>query len=404
MCVSPTQLDPETLVACRYCWQCRENRLNDLVGRCIAEQYSSDQTLAVALTYAGDGPETAMLRYADVQKMLKRLRRAGFYVRYIVAGEYGSKKGRAHWHGVLFFSAVHPEKIGPFRVPKIVDDHRKRGPWDVFLPRWANDDKARIAWRPWKHGFAYFQQPNYGGFAYCLKYALKDQSEVSQVVNLAMSKKPALGHHYFMKLAQQHVDQGLAPSSLLYSFDVFDAKGKRRKFLIKGISRENYLQAFEDLWSETHGTPSPITEVMADKWDKEAREWINSTRSDEWHMKDKNQWPKYSAPGEGFLTPPDGRWDFVATSWPASLSHVVPAHLGRVLDGEPLTFTVEAWENLKRGDKAHEAPQISYRVTLEDGEGWLGLETDVEDVTAWAETMTSTSSKSSMEVPYQNPW
>ena len=79
-------------MACRNCRQCRKNRVNDLVGRCIAEQTRSKQTYAITLTYKGDGPGTAYLRYEDVQKFVKRLRSEGYTVRYIVADEYGSVK------------------------------------------------------------------------------------------------------------------------------------------------------------------------------------------------------------------------------------------------------------------------------------------------------------------------
>lgn len=105
MCLSPVQIkytpgdyhgskdEPFTqMVACRTCQLCRSNRVNDLVGRSFAEQCTASASYAVTLTYRGDGPETALLRYRDIQLFLKRLRKDGYTVRYICAGEYGSKK------------------------------------------------------------------------------------------------------------------------------------------------------------------------------------------------------------------------------------------------------------------------------------------------------------------------
>lgn len=92
MCLTPIRLKDNTPVACRYCARCRANRINDLVGRCIAEQAASSATFSVTLTYAGDVPQAAALQYADFQKCLKLLRRHGYSVRYIVAGEFGEKK------------------------------------------------------------------------------------------------------------------------------------------------------------------------------------------------------------------------------------------------------------------------------------------------------------------------
>lgn len=109
MCRTPNKLDDGTEVACRKCWQCKRNRVNDLVGRCIAESRYSAKTYAVTLTYANDaGVNAVTLVYKDVQDFLKRLRKR-YNVRYIVAGEYGTAKGRAHWHIILFFKDQYPE-------------------------------------------------------------------------------------------------------------------------------------------------------------------------------------------------------------------------------------------------------------------------------------------------------
>jgi hypothetical protein len=242
MCIEPSRLKDGTLVACRYCWQCRANRVNDLVGRCIAEQSTSDATLAVTLTYAGDVVNSALLVYPDFQRFMKRLRKAGFNVRYIVAGEYGSKKGRAHWHAILFFKG---------KVP------------DVGL-------NQRLEWEYWPHGFSYFQQPDYRGFKYVLKYTLKDTDAEAHRSHLAMSKKPPLGHEFFMDLANKYVEQHLAPQSPKYSFrDVFDPRGKRREFWLQGRMRELFLEYYLARYKEVRGCEPPFSEFVTaqeDKW------------------------------------------------------------------------------------------------------------------------------------------
>lgn len=297
MCVDPTKLPEGIEVACRYCWQCRANRVNDLVGRCIAEQTTSTETFAVTLTYRGTGPETAMLRYSDFQKCIKLLRRHAFNPRYIVAGEFGSKKGRAHWHAVLFFDAVWVNSktgaYGPARVPQIVRQSpfasvaKVAAGWDIVL-------NQNMHWHPWPHGFAFFQQPDYGGFAYVLKYALKDQDDDVSKGHLAMSKKPPLGHQFFMELADRHVEQGLAPQDLFYSFPhVFDAKRKRRAFLVQGTSRENYLNRFADVWRAVHGTEPPISSELVAHWDKLARAERALLMTDAEWFSARSQWPVY---------------------------------------------------------------------------------------------------------------
>ena len=79
MCIHPTILPEIGPVGCRICWQCLENRKNDYIGRCIAEQEHSDGVLVVSLTYGGgdDNPNAALLVYKDFQDFMKRLRIQG---------------------------------------------------------------------------------------------------------------------------------------------------------------------------------------------------------------------------------------------------------------------------------------------------------------------------------------
>ncbi|TNE66277.1 MAG: hypothetical protein EP336_10395 [Rhodobacteraceae bacterium] len=237
-------------VACRKCWQCRANRVNDLVGRCIAEDQYSTKTLAVTLTYADteeNAAHAATLVYSDFQKFMKRLRFHGYDVRYVVAGEYGSKKARAHWHAILFFRGKHPEV----------------------------EINQRVSWSYWPHGMSYFQEPDYYGFHYILKYVLKDATLTINVGHLGMSKKPPIGHDFFQDRARRYVEQGLAPQSFLYSFDhVFDKKGKRRKFFIQGKTRENFLTTFEHEWRSQYDRDPPFSDILDDYWDAIAREEI----------------------------------------------------------------------------------------------------------------------------------
>ena len=166
MCISPCRLDNNQEVACRMCWQCRKRKVSDYVGRCIAEAKMSNKTLAVTLTYGDDKLKdhekvhAVTLVYKDVQDFLKRLRK-NYKVRYIVTGEYGSAKGRSHWHIILFFKDSYPQVTS----------------------------NKRVDWKYWDKGHSYFQEPDWKGFEYCLKYVLKDQTSRQSDSHLAMSKK-----------------------------------------------------------------------------------------------------------------------------------------------------------------------------------------------------------------------
>ena len=253
MCLSPVQINGSE-VGCRNCWQCKKDRINSLVGRCIAEKMYSKSTLSVTLTYAGgDTHNSTTLVYDDVQLMLKRLRK-DFDVRYIVAGEFGSKKGRAHWHCVLFFKGVKNKKAV---IPDIMD---KRLEWK-YWQKGPKFDRKPI-------GFCYFQKPDWQGLAYALKYAIKDQDQRSVSSHLAMSKKPLLGFEYLRDLAQTHVDHGLPPRSYKYKFnDIKDSKNRIRSFLMTGESRNYFMSEFNERWSLKYGN-EPISELNDQYLDK----------------------------------------------------------------------------------------------------------------------------------------
>ena len=239
MCIAPTKLDDGTEVGCRECWQCRKRRVNDYVGRCIAESKFAKKTYAVTLTYGGDeGVNAVTLIYKDVQDFLKRLRKK-YKCRYIVTGEYGSAKGRSHWHIILFFQDNWPEVTS----------------------------NKRVDWKYWKHGFAYFQEPDWKGFEYCLKYVLKDQTSRQSDSHLAMSKKPPLGHEFFQQLAKQYVEQALVPQTYFYKFgDVRDYKNREKGFMMQGKTRENFMETFINEWEQKY-EHEPLSEIVNDYYD-----------------------------------------------------------------------------------------------------------------------------------------
>ena len=237
-------MDNGLQVGCKTCWQCRKRKIADYVGRSIAEARMSNKTYAVTLTYGDDNLEehelvhAVTLVYKDVQDFLKRLRKK-YQVRYIVTGEYGSAKGRAHWHIILFFKNKFPN------VQK----------------------NKRVDWKYWDKGFSYFQEADWKGFEYCLKYILKGEKMRSADNHLAMSKKPPLGHQFFQQLAKQYVEQALVPQTYFYKFgDVRDYKNREKSFMMTGKTRENFMETFVNTWEETYDH-EPLSELVTDYYD-----------------------------------------------------------------------------------------------------------------------------------------
>lgn len=93
-------------IKCGCCELCRLNRANQWVTRAICEQKTGNQQgFKLDLTYNKQCiPEDYCLKKSDVQTLIKRIRqqlkRDGETRKFktIIAGEYGPKRGRPHYH------------------------------------------------------------------------------------------------------------------------------------------------------------------------------------------------------------------------------------------------------------------------------------------------------------------
>lgn len=125
-------------VPCMHCELCFHSKQYDLINRSILEtQTWSCPPYFFTLTYKpSELPYTLVgnkrihhgnLQYKDVQDFFKRLRqkwkRKGLEhdVRYLVAGEYG-KKGRAHYHVLLWNNPYNCNELQPLLHNQLKDD------------------------------------------------------------------------------------------------------------------------------------------------------------------------------------------------------------------------------------------------------------------------------------------
>lgn len=119
-------------IPCGECEQCQARRAKQWTERCVAEAQLWKHNVVINLTYDDENlpknrfvidesgerveapfetPDTfeyPTLKYSDVQKFLKDLRRYWKYhynedgIRFVQAGEYGDKRGRPHYHLIMF--------------------------------------------------------------------------------------------------------------------------------------------------------------------------------------------------------------------------------------------------------------------------------------------------------------
>lgn len=259
MCISPRTFEierderfEEITVSCGECWQCRLTKVNDYVGRCLAEAYVSDHTAAVTLTYADGhaGSPEKWLHKEHFPKFIRALRDRHHRLRYLCVSERGSKgTERLHFHALLFFRGPRPDWKQGGR------SWDKAWPWGHMNVDWTADDRA---------------------LRYTLKYVLKNADQGSYWKTSSL--KPALGHDWLMAKADLAISQGVMPTSFLY-LPPNSRHGIR--YRMSGATRRNYISRVAEGLRMQGRCPWSISDEIlqkavdhADRWamDKEQRE------------------------------------------------------------------------------------------------------------------------------------
>lgn len=208
----PVRLYPPLGTACLYlpcggCVGCRQVRANEWAARCVHEASLYERNCFVTLTYdVPSEPEGGFLLASDLQKFFKRLRKrvyssvggAGFLfdsrfpIRYFACGEYGSIRGRPHYHALIFNLSF--------------SDGVRCGS-DLF----QSDTLSSL----WPFGLSTFGAVTSKSAQYVAGYSLKSQrvppvsewGEVPPRPFLRMSRKPAVGAGW-LSLFQEDLRNG----------------------------------------------------------------------------------------------------------------------------------------------------------------------------------------------------
>jgi hypothetical protein len=90
---------------CGQCRGCRLERSRQWAVRCMHEASLYEQNCFITLTYDNDHcPSDRSLNYGDFQRFMKRFRKRfkDSTIRFYMAGEYGEKFERPHFHACIF--------------------------------------------------------------------------------------------------------------------------------------------------------------------------------------------------------------------------------------------------------------------------------------------------------------
>lgn len=305
----------EVQVACRKCNQCIATRRHGWVARAMAEKSGHSHTVCLTLTYADhsqlarDG--AVMFCYADVQAFLRTLRAVAVEeaekhnwnvvprIRFLCAGEQGSRFGRCHWH-LIIYSNFDLTRLGKFRLRGKLVSHRR----DMIT---EGKRKRRLNWTLWRHGFMTIQEPDEAGMNYVLSYCLKDQFtheksagtlREAKAENFAtglfrMSKRPAIGHNWLMR-EMDHLDKigAVLPNLRLYVPDFrgyWEPSGSFRKLLLwslVALNRRIFWATGADApqWSSLvascRDNESDMEIILGQRWKEEREEIAGYFRPD----------------------------------------------------------------------------------------------------------------------------
>ena len=290
MCKRPHTIENGTKVACRNCNDCVKTRFNEWMARAMAEKATSPETYSFTLTYNDETEEnrdgSRFFRYSDIRAMLKRITRAAEYkfgkvenaIRFICAGEIGSKGSeRCHWHIIIYskidllslgtWENFHTKKPATTREEKITTDPNKI---------------KRLTWQHWPHGFMSVQEPDQGGIAYAIIYALKDQFSLEKSKgtmrqhrseNFAsglfrMSKNPPIGGEWLDRKLNRLLELGSVLPNLNLNVEGYTGywypSGVMRQKLLRGLHLINEIQVEQTgrnapQWSSLLATIDPET-------------------------------------------------------------------------------------------------------------------------------------------------
>lgn len=272
MCKCPSMLDDGTMIGCRYCSQCIGRSVDDWTGRCIAESIVAADAYFLSLTYGRDenGSEdhirARLLTYSDIQKLMKRFRASGYIPRYFCVGEYGSAKGRAHWHVLIFWRDNADEIAKRIQHNALVRAKLKRGKTlnvpDGPVPPHVNstrDDQKRHMQEHWSLGWSTWErlgvrpEDTAAAVRYVCKYLNKDLGGEEKQALCRMSKVPLLGADWLHHKARLHVEAGIPPKDLKYEFPgVNRPNGERVPFMLRpgSAAAKLFCQSFVDQWAE----------------------------------------------------------------------------------------------------------------------------------------------------------
>lgn len=182
-------------IPCSRCISCRLEYAREWAVRCVLEATQYENNCFVTLTYDDEHIGDNRLNYRDFQLFMKKLRKTqNEPISYMVTGEYGDRRKRAHWHAIIF----------NWR-PR---DAEKKYISELNCQVWESETLTKI----WGNGIAEFGDVTFQSAAYVARYSLKklthgkDHDQWKPIHK--KSSHHAIGKKYFLENYKHIIDRG----------------------------------------------------------------------------------------------------------------------------------------------------------------------------------------------------
>ena len=213
-------------IPCGKCVGCRLDYAKTWAERILAEKMYSTSCFFLTLTYNDDeiprivqNKDSVLvdsgytLLKSDTQNFFKRVRKwlsdHGYDVkcRYFLAGEYGDRYKRPHYHAIVFNL---PEEVLGLKYYKTVNGYH------YFTSEWLNDR--------WKHGYVVVGECTVKSASYVARYCLKKMNQMIDWSSLyvdtgftpefvTMSRNPGIGLRWIESNYEKVLKNGYVPVS-----------------------------------------------------------------------------------------------------------------------------------------------------------------------------------------------
>lgn len=181
-----------TPIACGQCINCLMNTAAEKATKMMMMKpyYPDTECWFLTLTYkdemlpfhetvnidTGETMTGASLRKNDLQKFFKKIRRAGYNIKYVSAGEYGGQTGRPHYHVIVFGLPIPPESMKKIGQNWLGQSYWQSDWLDAF---WVDENEKGSRKKPIQRGHIEIGEVTWKSCSYVARYVIKKANNIN---------------------------------------------------------------------------------------------------------------------------------------------------------------------------------------------------------------------------------